>query len=162
MILNLERYKHLPRFADGRVDYTTSHEAPVLSIFIVFKDELLILKRSQKVLAYKGKWNVVGGYIDEEVELQDKVLEELREELNIKKDIIQNIKFGKPKTVRDKDRLWHVHPVLVQLKNKPKIELDFEHTEFKWIKKESLKDFDTVPGIEKEFIALNRTCFYNS
>ncbi len=36
-----------------------------------------------------------------------------------------------------------------ELKNKPEIILDWEHTEYKWIKSKELKNFDMVPNLDK-------------
>ena len=77
--------------------------------FVRYNDEILLLKRSDKVWTYKGKWNVVAGYLDEIKPLREKALEELRE--------------------------------------KPKIKLDFEHTEARWVKKEDLSKYDAVPNL---------------
>jgi hypothetical protein len=37
----------------------------------------------------------------------------------------------------------------VELKNKPEIKLDWEHTEYKWIKPGEFKEFETVPKLDK-------------
>jgi len=57
--------KKLPKFEDGRINYSCSDEAPVITIFVRYKDKILLLKRSDKVAAYKGKWNTIAGYLDE-------------------------------------------------------------------------------------------------
>jgi hypothetical protein len=41
-----------------------------------------------------------------------------------------------------------VHPVLVKLKLKPEIELDWEHTKFKWVQSGELNKYDTVPKLD--------------
>ncbi|MCX6738311.1 MAG: NUDIX domain-containing protein [Candidatus Parcubacteria bacterium] len=137
----------LPKFPDGRIDYTNSISAPVLIIFVRHQGEILLLKRSKKVNAYKGKWSVVAGYLDEIKPIREKVLEELKEETNIIEDNIIDIKFGQSYKIKDDSvhRLWLRFPVLVELKEKPKIKLDYEHTDFKWIKPEEISKFDTPP-----------------
>ena len=84
----LREFKNLPRFKDGRVDYTTSNKAPVLIIFIKYKDRILLLKRSGKVSSYKNMWSTVAGFIDEQKPLKQKILEELKEETGILKESI--------------------------------------------------------------------------
>ncbi len=44
----------LPRFEDGRINYTTSKTAPVVTVFIGYGNKFLLLKRSHKVQNYKG------------------------------------------------------------------------------------------------------------
>jgi len=143
--------KELPRFEDGRINYRTSDKAPVVSIFVTYKDDILLLKRSDKVRTYQGKWNTVAGYLDEIKPIKEKVLEELQEELKITESDIENIHFGEFYELHDPqiNKTWFVQPVLVIVKEKPEIEIDWEHVEFKWIKKEEISNFDIVPGIEK-------------
>ncbi|MBS3155608.1 NUDIX domain-containing protein [Candidatus Woesearchaeota archaeon] len=141
--------KKLPKFKDGRIDYSKSNEAPVITVFIKFKDKILLLKRSDKVLTYKGKWNTIAGYLDEVKPIEDKVKEELREKINVKEFL--SIKIGKYFKILDKkiNKKWIVTPVLVELKDKPEIKLDWEHTEFEWIKPEEMKNYDTVVSLDK-------------
>ena len=47
-----------------------------------------------------------------------------------------------------------MHPVLVELKNKVEIMIDWEHTEYKWIKVDELKKFDTVTNLDKSLKAV--------
>ncbi len=142
-----ELSKKLPKLPDGRIDYSHSVFAPVVIIFVKYQDKILLLKRSAKVSTYPQKWSVVAGYLDEPKPIRQKVLEELKEELGLGKDVISKIHLGQSHKVRDDsiNRLWLRFPVLVELKKKPKIVFDWEHTQFKWIKPEELKDFDTPP-----------------
>jgi len=61
----IELSKELPKFPDGRIDYTHAHKAPGMTCFIKFKDKILLLERSNQVSTYKGMWGSVAGYIDE-------------------------------------------------------------------------------------------------
>ena len=143
--------KRLPKFPDGRIDYSKSNKAPVIIIFVKYKDKILLLKRSNKVSNYRGKWNTVAGYLDELKPIHKKVLEELNEELGITKNEILSINIGKFYEFTDIDinKTWLILPILVELKEIPSIKLDWEHIEFKWIKEEELTKFDTVPKLEK-------------
>ena len=93
--------KDLPKFEDGRINYSNSKKAPVLTCFVKYHEEILLLKRSNKVRAYQGMWNSVAGYLDELIPLEEKVLIELKEELGITKDLIKEIKFGKSYEFKD-------------------------------------------------------------
>lgn len=140
--------KILPKFDDGRVNYKDSATAPVITVFVEYENKLLLLKRSNKVGTYKGKWGTVAGYLDEIKPVEEKVREELEEEIGVTD--IESIKFGEFYKVEDYDikRTWFVQPVLVKLKSSD-IKLDWEHTEFKWINKEEMKDYDLVFGLLK-------------
>jgi len=143
--------KKLPKFPDGRINYSNSDAAAVITIFIRYKEEILILKRSNKVATYQGRWNTVAGYIDELKPIHEKIIEEINEEIGVIKDNILRQKIGDTYTFKDMktNKTWIVCPVLVELKNKPDIKLDWEHTEYKWIKPEEIKKYNIVPKIEE-------------
>jgi isopentenyldiphosphate isomerase len=145
-----EYNKKLPKFPDGRIDYTNFDTPLVLTVFIKYKNRILIFKRSNKVGTYQGKWNTVTGYLDEPKPLIQKIMEEMQEELGIKKDNILSYSLGEPFKFTDPKakKTWIIHPAKIELKNKPYIKLDWEHTEYKWIKPEELKKFDTVPRLD--------------
>ncbi len=143
--------KKLPKFPDGRIDYSNSNTAPVITVFIKYEDRILLLKRSDKVSTYRGKWNTVAGYLDEVKPIGEKILEELNEEVGISESEILTIHPGKSYKYKDTaiNKTWLVNPILIKLKHRPEIRLDWEHTEFKWIKPEELKNYDTTPKLEK-------------
>jgi len=143
--------KKLPKFQDGRINYSNSDVAPVITVFIRHKNRILLLKRSEKVLTYKGKWNMVAGYLDELKPIREKIEEEIREELGITENIIHLIKMGEAYEFRDNKigKTWIIFPVLAEFKNEPEVKLDWEHTEYKWIKPEELENFDIVPNLNE-------------
>ena len=147
----LREFAELPRFSDGRVDFTKSKKAPVVNCFVKYQDKILLLKRSDKVNVYKGVWNSIGGYYDEPVEIKEKVLEELREELGILPEDIKSLKMFPGVKFFDPvvKRTWIVYPALAELKRLPEIKLDWEHTEYKWVKPEELKNFKIVYKLDK-------------
>lgn len=149
--LLLEFSERLPKFEDGRIDYTDSEEAPVIIVFVKHGDKIILLKRSDKVRDYKGKWNTIAGYLDEVKPIKEKVLEELREEVCIHEDKIKSIKIKEPYKLADEalKKSWIIHPVLVELKEKPEIKLDWEHTEYKWIHPKELNDYDIIIDLDR-------------
>ena len=151
MMPDLSEFNHLPRFPDGRIDYTNADKAPGLSCFIRYKDEILLLKRSDKVMAYKGQWFCLGGFIDEPKSIRQKALEELHEELGLSENDIKSIKTAPSYTYQDSSakKSWILYPVLVELNNQPEIKLDWEHTDYRWVKKEELGSFD-MPSTLRE------------
>jgi 8-oxo-dGTP diphosphatase len=142
----------LPHFSDGRIDYSYTDTAPVLTVFIAFQQQLLLLKRSDKVRTYKEKWNTVAGYLDNPNQtLFEKILEELQEELDVNKDQIASYSLGQKYKFTDKNngKIWIVHPVLVTLSEKPKITLNWEHTAYTWVTTDSIYDYETVPNLKE-------------
>ncbi len=139
----------LPRFEDGRIDYTDSNKSIVLNCFVKSGDEILLMKRSDKVSTYQGKWHILAGYIDEFVSIEDKVLEELREEAGILPDKVKNFQIVDSFTVTNDNtgKSRRVYSTAVELKHKPEVKLNWEHTDFRWIKPEQVVDFDIIPNL---------------
>lgn len=142
----LEKFKHLPQFADGRINYTTSDIAPVVTVFVEYEGKILLLKRSDKVRTYRGLWNTVAGYIDEELPVEEIACKEVKEELGVGEDVVESIKLGENFEIYDKeiDKTWIIFPAQIKLNYKPKIKLDWEHSEYLWIKPGEICNYDTV------------------
>ena len=147
--------KELPHFPDGRIDYTKASYAPLVSVFMQFNGEILLVRRSQNVGNYKGKWNAISGYIDRIEPIRERALIELEEETGIKRATIKEVIRGEPYELNDAEigKIWLVCPFVVKLRSKPEIRLDMESTECRWIKPEELMNFDTVTGLDKSYAA---------
>lgn len=155
----LDKFKNLPRFVDGRINYSNSNIAPVVTVFVEYDGKILLLKRSNKVRTYQGLWNTVAGYIDEERPIREIVLKELREELGINRSGIKELAIAESYDVYDKEinKTWIIHPTLVTLKSKPEIKLDWEHSEYCWIDTEEIVKFKTVYKLAESLkIAMNK------
>ena len=142
---------HLPSFPDGRINYHGVREVPVVTIFVKFKDEILLLQRSQKVHYYAGKWNTVAGHLDTVITVREQAAKELSEEVGVTDDHIASVKMGVPFKYVDEsiDKEWFIHPVLVVLKDKPSITLDWEHSRFVWIKPSEVSSYDIVEQVKE-------------
>lgn len=69
---------------EGQIDFTNIRWCPVINCVVFFKDRFLVVKRSQGMRLYPGYWTGVSGFIDDDKSLEDKVQEELIEEIGIK------------------------------------------------------------------------------
>lgn len=143
--------KSKKKFPDGRIDYSGEEECAVITVFVMFEGKLLLMKRSDKVGTYKGKWMALAGYYDEPVTFKSKVVEELREEIGV---IRYKSMTASPSFIfEDKDigKKWIIFSAVVELAGKPDIVLDWEHSEFIWIDPSDLHKYDIVPSLEKTF-----------
>jgi 8-oxo-dGTP pyrophosphatase MutT (NUDIX family) len=124
-------------------------EKHVVTCFLESEDKILILRRSDKVGSYRGKWAGVSGYAEGNPDTQ--ALVEINEETGLGAEDVRLVKKGGSLQIEDAElsTRWIVHPYLYQVLNPDKIKTDWEHTEFRWITPETLKDYDTVPGLEK-------------
>jgi len=152
IIKNIQDFaKNLPTFSDGRIDYSHAKTALVITVFVKYHEKILLLKRSNKVSTYRGLWNTVAGYLDEPKPVIDKIFEELREEIGIEEDNIKTYKIQEPFSFEDHsiNRIWIIHPAVVELNKKPYIKLDWEHDEYQWIDPEDINNFNTVPNLKE-------------
>jgi len=142
----------------GQIDFTEARWTPVINCIVKFKDrfdklpagKILIVKRSRELHLYPGKWNSIGGFLDDAKSLEEKVKEELSEELGIHEQDIASIRLGEIFDLDDPNykKTWVIHPVLVEVKS-DKIRLDWEAEEYKWVTLAEIKNFDTVFGFDK-------------
>ena len=145
---DLAKYDHLPRFPDGRIDYSDSRSAIGVNCIVTYKDELLLLKRSKEIGTAPEKWHVIAGYVDEEKPLRELALKELKEETGITEEHIKNMTAHAPITIHAVKE-WTIYPFRVELKEKPDIVLDWEHTEYAWVTRDELDNYDTLMNLRK-------------
>jgi len=117
---------------------------------IQFKNKILLLKRNKDRKTSPNLWEFVSGLIKEGESAEEAILREIKEETNLKGKII---KFGKPLDLKDKWGRWIVIPFLISVGSK-KVKLNYEHSEYKWIKPKEINKFKTVVGIRKDLKAL--------
>jgi ADP-ribose pyrophosphatase YjhB (NUDIX family) len=128
-------------------DYTHARSAPVLVIYVKYRDKYLLVKRSQKMLTYQGLWSCIAGFVDDEKTMEEKAEFEVIEELGLKREDIKEIKKGETYLFVDEDlnREWIRHMYLVEVTN-PNVKLSWEHSEYVWINLDEHKNYETTPG----------------
>lgn len=144
----MSELKFIPK--PGQVDYTRVRYAPVVNSVVKFQDKILIVQRSADLNFYPGYWNGISGFLDDEKTLEEKVREEMREELGLIEDQIISVKqFGLFEQVEPEyNKVWIVHPVLVEVKT-DEIKLDWEAQNFKWVTFAEAKTHNLLPGFDK-------------
>lgn len=142
----------MPKFKPraGQIDYTNARWAPVINCVVKHKDKILVVQRSKKVGFYPGFWNGISGFLDDKRSLEQKVKDELKEELGIAPKNISRIQIGEihHQEAPKYGKTWIVHPVLVTVKS-DEITLDWESINYKWIKPKEAKNLKLLPGFKK-------------
>jgi 8-oxo-dGTP pyrophosphatase MutT (NUDIX family) len=126
-------------------DACCSQVKQVVTCFLLQNSHILLLKRSQHVRTFKGKWAAVSGYIESDADHQS--LTEIEEETGLLPTDVMLIKKGEPIEVENiQNRVrWVVHPYLYKVITDKPVRIDWEHVEFRWIDPDVLADFDMVP-----------------
>jgi len=127
---------------------------PVVTVFLRHEGRLLLLRRSDRVGSYRGRWAAVSGYLEEPTALAQ-ALREVREETGLEAAELILARTGAPFAVEDAglDRRWVVHPFLFDVVTPPAIRLDWEHSEFRWVAPGALRDLPTVPQLAEALAA---------
>ncbi|MCK4445130.1 MAG: DUF126 domain-containing protein [Thermoplasmata archaeon] len=131
---------------DGSVDVKDVEETHVVTSFIENDGKILILKRSEYVGTYQGKWAGVSGYVEEGEVPLERAVREIEEEVGLREPTL--VTEGELVLSRDESRVWIIHPYLFHTESRD-IELDWEHTGHEWVDPERVSEFDTVPRLEK-------------
>lgn len=123
----------------------------IVTSFIKDNEELLILKRSDKVKSMKGLWAGISGIIENKEEPLSRAKIEIFEEAGITEDKITLIKASEEMKIHSpqyKNHEWEIFPFLFE-SSKPTIKLNWENSEFKWINMDELENYETVPSLQK-------------
>ena len=129
----------------------------IVTSFIKNGDKILILKRSDKVKSMKCLWAGVSGIIEKnDITPLDRAKTEILEETGINEEEIELLKANeriKIEAVQYKNHEWNIFPFLFKTEN-PEIKLNWENSEFQWIKPNEIKNYETVPELEKILFSL--------
>lgn len=123
----------------------------IVTSFIRDNGKLLILKRSDEVKSMKGLWAGISGIIEKNEEPLTRAKIEIFEEVGITEDKINLIKATEEIRINSpqyKNHEWEIFPFLFEVNN-PKITLNWENSDFKWISIEELENYETVPSLQK-------------
>ena len=122
-------------------------EKHVVTCFLECDARILILRRSQMVGSYQGRWAGVSGYV--ETTADEQTLIEIEEETGLCPEDVELVRKGSPIEAEDEGIKWVVHPYLFRIKERDKVKIDWEHNEKRWIKPEDIDSYQTVPRLKE-------------
>jgi len=128
----------------------------IVTSFIKDEQKILILKRSDKVKTMKGLWAGISGIIEKNETPLTRAKIEIFEETGISEDKIKLIKSAEKLRVNSpqyENHEWEIFPFLFEANN-PEIKLNWENSEYLWITIDELKNYKSVPSLEKVLLNL--------
>ena len=133
----------------GQMDYSKARWCPVVNCVLGHEGKILLVQRSKELPFYPGYWNGISGFLDDQKSLQEKVGEELREELGIGAKQIKKITLGEifDQEASKYNKTWIVHPILVDVST-DKVKLDWEAKNFAWVTLAKARKMKLLPGFE--------------
>ncbi len=112
-------------------------------------DELLLVRRSERVRTYRGLWAGVSGYIEPGMTALEQAYVELHEEAGLVEADLTLLRTGVPLPVNDTATglAWVVHPFLFVVALPERIQTDWEARAVQWVAPDTLAGMETVPGL---------------
>jgi predicted aconitase with swiveling domain/8-oxo-dGTP pyrophosphatase MutT (NUDIX family) len=130
--------------AEGTVELPDVHETQVVTAMLRHGEKVLILKRSDKVRTNKRMWAGVSGYIEPGETPPETAVKEVGEETAVQDARL--VRKGEVISVRIDDTVWRIHPFLFDVKSEA-ITIDWEHTEYAWVRPSEIAGYRTVRGL---------------
>ena len=120
-------------------------EKRVVACFLRHRGEVLLLRRSEQVGSYRGRWGAVSGYVEETPE--ETAHREIEEETGLGR-AVRLVRRGEPFAVKDTalGTRWIVHPFLFDSAHRD-LRLDWETTQAVWTSPTDILYRDTVPQL---------------
>ena len=123
----------------------TDHSKFKTSVIVLLNDnKALILKRGSTAPWMPNKWSLVGGGIEEGENPKEAIMRECLEEIGLKPN---NVSFDHKIMTVDTGEIYYFYGEL----ESQNIKLDYENSNYKFITKDEINNYDFVPYI-KEFI----------
>ncbi len=128
----------------GWVDVPAVQAKPVVSAFLRNRGRFLVLRRSDRVGSFRGRWSAVSGYIEGRESPRARALQEIREETGLKRARFRTT--AEPLMTRLGTTAFVVHPFLFDVDSR-RVRLDWENLEYRWIARDELPMLETVPRL---------------
>ncbi|WP_324665433.1 NUDIX domain-containing protein [Haloarcula sediminis] len=122
---------------------------PVATCFLRNDGEILLLRHSESVGSYRGKWGGVAGHLAGDVgrerDPETAARAEIAEETGLA-DAVSLVRSGDPFAVADGDQRWLVHPFLFDCDSRS-VEPNEETAGFEWVHAPEILRRETVPRL---------------
>lgn len=119
----------------------------VVTAFLYRRGRVLLLRRSERVGTYPGRWAGVSGYLERPP--LEQALIEIEQEVGVGADQVALRGIGAPMLVTDRAALtrWLVYTFLFRLRAGAQVRTDWEAATWEWVPPEEVAHRKTVPGL---------------
>lgn len=137
--------------------YKKNNKLHIVSVVAVIRnneDKYLVLKRSDREIAYPDMYTFPGGKVEDNDTIEETLVKEAKEEANL--DLKPGKILLKDKSfIRPDDQTVKVFSYLCEVENFDHIKISDDFTDYKWI---SFKDLKSIPhvGIEDELLQADK------
>jgi len=139
----------------GVVDLDGVEAVSVVTAFLERPDgRILLLRRSEAVGTFRGRWAGVSGFL-EDANPEAQAVREIWEETGIPAESLDVVIPGPLVYARDRERVFVVHPFRVRVTD-ARYRLDWEHSEAEWVDPSEILRRPTVPKLDRVWAAVAR------
>lgn len=139
------------------MSYNKNNKLHIVSVVAVIRNnegKYLVLKRSEREIAYPGMYTFPGGKVEDNDTIEETLIKEAKEEANL------DLKLGKillkdKSFVRPDEQTVKVFSYLCEVENSDNIKISDDFTDYKWVIFEDLKKISHV-GIEDELLQADK------
>jgi len=121
---------------------------PVVTAILRYQSKILILKRSSKTKSMQNKWGCISGYLEPHEDQLARALTEILEETGIRYDEVVLQKILGPVRVKLDEGTFVIQPFCFSSKV-DRVNLNWEHIEYRWVGVADIELFDLVPKLEE-------------
>lgn len=140
--------------ARGTVELPGVRATPVVTAVLRNRGRILIVRRSEKVGSFRGRWSAISGHLEGREDPKARAVREVREETGLRGLAFRAA--GAPILARHDATMYVVHPFLFDVASR-RVRLDWENVEHRWIRPaDELDRFQTVPRLKDVVAAVLR------
>lgn len=110
----------------------------------------LLVKRAATKETDAEKWEFPGGFVEQDETPKEAAVRELEEETGLKGEVLRSGEKGEVETHKGK---LEITPFLMVVED-GEVVLSKEHSDYRWVTREEIREKDTTEGIKKEMRAL--------
>lgn len=137
----------------SRIELPEIEEVPVVTSFLEAPDgRILLLRRSEKVGTFRGRWAGVSGFLEAET-AEAQAYQEIQEETGVTAEQLHLERAGQTVYARDGRRIFSIHPFRFRAEALG-VRLDWEHTEAEWVDPGELGRREIVPKLDRVWAAV--------
>src|SRR5207247_11041834 len=96
--------------ARGTVELPGVRATPVVTAVLRNRGRILIVRRSEKVGSFRGRWSAISGHLERREDPKARAVQEVREETGLRTLLFRA--GGGPILARHAQRMYVVHPVI--------------------------------------------------
>jgi predicted aconitase with swiveling domain len=137
----------------GIVELPAVRERHVVTAVLRNRGRILLVRRSQAVGTFRGRWSAISGSIEGREDPKSRAIREVREETGLRG--IRLRATAPPVHARDGATMFVVHPFLFEAPS-GRVRLDWENVEHRWIPPREMVRFETVPRLAEVVAAVLR------